>query len=134
VRQAVQGRASVAPEYVLRALLLQTFYSIRSERQLVEQMDYNVLFRWFAGLGMDGAAWNHAVFSKKHDRLLSSEVAQQFLAAVNRQVKRLMSDDHFTVDGTLIQAWAPHKSFRTKDGSDSNGTNFHGQKRLQRDA
>ena len=129
---AATGRASIAPEYMLRALLLQAFYSIRSERQLVEQLDYNLLFRWFVGLGMDDAVWNHAVFSKNRDRLLNSEVAQQFFAAVNRQAKRFMSDDHFTVDGTLIQAWASHKSFRAKDGSDSDsgdGANFHGQKR-----
>jgi len=123
------GRSSVAPEYVLRALLLQAFYSISSERQLVEQLDYNLLFRWFVGLSMDDAVWNHAVFSKNRDRLLNSEVAQQFFAAVNQQAKRFMSDDHFTVDGTLIQAWASHKSFRAKDGSDDDGTNFHGQKR-----
>ncbi len=127
------GRASIAPEYVLRALLLQAFYSIRSERQLVEQLDYNLLFRWFVGLGMDDACGNHAVFSKNRDRLLNSEVAQQFFAAVNQQAKRFMSDDHFTVDGTLIQAWASHKSFRAKDDSNdsdgSDGTNFHGQKR-----
>jgi transposase len=123
------GRSSVAPEYMLRALLLQAFYSIRSERQLVEQLDYNLLFRWFVGLGMDEAVWNHAVFSKNRDRLLNSEVAQQFFAAVNRQAKRFMSDDHFTVDGTLIQAWASHRSFRPKDGSDDDRTNFHGTKR-----
>jgi transposase len=129
---AATGRASIAPEYMLRALLLQAFYSIRSERQLVEQIDYNLLFRWFVGLGMDDAVWNHAVFSKNRDRLLNSEVAQQFFAAVNKQAKRFMSDDHFTVDGTLIQAWASHKSFRAKDGSDNDGgdgANFHGQKR-----
>ena len=129
---AATGRASVAPEYVLRALLLQAFYSIRSERQLVEQIDYNLLFRWFVGLSMDDAVWNHAVFSKNRDRLLNSEVAQQFFSAVNQQAKRYMSDEHFTVDGTLIQAWASHKSFRAKDGSDSDGSggaNFHGQKR-----
>jgi transposase len=129
---AATGRASIAPEYMLRALLLQAFYSIRSERQLVEQLDYNLLFRWFVGLGMDDAVWNHAVFSKNRDRLLNSEVAQQFFAAVNKQAKRFMSDDHFTVDGTLIPAWASHKSFRAKDGSDSDGgdgANFHGHKR-----
>ncbi len=127
---ASTGRASIAPEYVLRALLLQAFYSIRSERQLVEQIDYNLLFRWFVGLGMDDAVWNHAVFSKNRDRLLTSEVAQRFFAEVNRRAKRFMSDDHFTVDGTLIQAWASQKSFRAKDGSDDgDGTNFHGQKR-----
>jgi transposase len=129
---AATGGASIAPEYVLRALLLQAFYSIRSERQLVEQIDYNLLFRWFVGLGMDEAVWNHAVFSKNRDRLLNSEVAQQFFAAVYKLAKRFMSDDHFPVDGTLIQAWASHKSFRAKDGSDSDGgdgANFHGQKR-----
>ena len=122
---AATGRASIAPEYMLRALLLQVFYSIRSERQLVEQLDYNLLFRWFVGLGMDDAVWNHAVFSKNRDRLLTSEVAQQFFAAVNEQAKRFMSDEHFTVDGTLIQAWASQKSFRRKDGSDGDGANFH---------
>jgi transposase len=126
---SASGRPSIAPEYVLRALLLQAFYSVRSERQLVEQLDYNLLFRWFVGLGMDDAVWNHAVFSKNRDRLLTSEVAQQFFAAVNEQAKRFMSDDHFTVDGTLIQAWASHKSFRSKDGPEDDGTNFHGQKR-----
>jgi transposase len=131
---AASGRPSIAPEYVLRALLLQAFYSVRSERQLVEQLDYNLLFRWFVGLGMDDAVWNHAVFSKNRERLLTSEVAQQFFAAVTVQAKRFMSDEHFTVDGTLIQAWASHKSFRPKDGSDGakgngDGTNFHGNRR-----
>jgi transposase len=126
---SASGRPSIAPEYVLRALLLQAFYSVRSERQLVEQLDYNLLFRWFVGLGMDDAVWNHAVFSKNRDRLLTSEVAQQFFAEVNQQAKRFMSDEHFTVDGTLIQAWASQKSFRKKDGTDDDGTNFHGQQR-----
>ena len=108
---------------------MQAFYSVRSERQLVEQLDYNLLFRWFVGLGMDDAVWNHAVFSKNRDRLLTSDVAQQFFAEVNKQAKRFMSDEHFTVDGTLIQAWASHKSFRRKDGSDDDGTNFRGDKR-----
>jgi transposase len=115
---------------VLRALLLRVFYSVRSERQLVEQLDYNLLFRWFVGLDMDDAVWNHVVFSKNRYRLLTSEVAQHFFAEVNRLAKRFMSDEHFTVDGTLIQAWASQKSFRKKDGSDDgDGTNFHGQKR-----
>ena len=115
---------------MLRALLLQVFFSVRSERQLVEQIDYNLLFRSFVGLGMDDAVWNHAVFSKSRDRLLNAEVAQRFFAEVNRRAKRFMSDDHFTVDGTLIQAWASQKSFSPKDGSgDGDGTNFHGQKR-----
>jgi len=114
----------------LRALLLQVFYSVRSERQLVEQIDYNLLFRWFVGLGIDDAAWNHAVFSKNRNRLLTSDVAQRFFAEVNKQAKRFMSDEHFTVDGTLIQAWASHKSFRSKDGSDDGaGADFHGEKR-----
>ncbi len=127
---ADSGRPSIAPEYILRALLLQVFFSIRSERLLVEQIDYNLLFRWFVGLGMDDAVWNHAVFSKNRDRLLTSEVAQRFFAEVNRQAKKFMSDEHFTVDGTLIQAWASQKSFRPKDGSgDGDGTSFRGQKR-----
>jgi transposase len=127
---AGSGRPSIAPEYILRALLLQVFFSVRSERLLVEQIDYNLLFRWFVGLGMDDAVWNHAVFSKNRDRLLNSEVAQRFFAEVNRKAKKFMSDEHFTVDGTLIQAWASQKSFRSKDGSDDNdGGDFHGQKR-----
>jgi transposase len=126
---ADSGRPSIAPEYILRALLLQVFYSVRSERLLVEQIDYNLLFRWFVGLGMDDAVWTHAVFSKNRERLLNSEVAQQFFAEVNQQGKKFMSDEHFTVDGTLIQAWASQKSFRRKDGSDDDGANFHGQKR-----
>src|SRR5271167_2459615 len=127
---ADSGRPSIAPEYILRALLLQVFYSVRSERLLVEQIDYNLLFRWFVGLGMDDAVWNHAVFSKNRDRLLTSDVAQRFFAEVNRQAKKFMSDEHFTVDGTLIQAWASQKSFRSKDGSgDGDGTDFRCQKR-----
>jgi transposase len=126
---AESGRPSIAPEYILRALLLQVFFSVRSERLPVEQIDYNLLFRWFVGLGMDDAVWNHAVFSKNRDRLLNSEVAQRFFAEVNRQAKKFMSDEHFTVDGTLIQVWASQKSFRPKDGSGGDGTNFHGQKR-----
>jgi transposase len=127
---AGSGRPSIAPEYSLRARLLQVFFSVRSERLLVEQIDYNLLFRWFVGLGMDDAVWNHAVFSKNRDRLLNSEVAQRFFAEVNRKAKKFMSDEHFTVDGTLIQAWASQKSFRSKDGFDDNdGGDFHGQKR-----
>ena len=124
------GRPSIAPEYLLRALLLQVFYSVRSEILLVEQIDYNLLFRWFVGLGMDDAIWEHSVFSKNRDRLLNSAVAQRFISEVNRRAKKFMSDEHFTVDGTLIQAWASQKSFRSRDGSDDgDGTNFHGQKR-----
>jgi transposase len=127
---ADSGRPSIAPEYILRALLLQVFYSVRSERLLVEQIDYNLLFHWFVGLGMDDSMWNHAVFSKNRDRLLNSEVAQRFFTEVNVRAKKFMSDEHFTVDGTLIQAWASQKSFRAKDGSDDgDGTDFRGQER-----
>jgi transposase len=126
------GRPSIAPEKLLRALLLQALYSIRSERMLVEQLEYNLLFRWFVGLGMNEAAWNHAVFSKNRERLLAGDVAQEFFACVVEQARalRLLSDEHFTVDGTLIEAWASQKSFRPKDGSDDSGEDgFRGQKR-----
>jgi hypothetical protein len=99
---------------------------VRSERLLVEQIDYNLLLCWFVGLGMDDAMWNHAVFSKNRDRLLTSDVAQQFFAEVNLRAKKFMSDEHFTVDGTLIQAWASRKSFRSDDGY---GADFRSQKR-----
>jgi transposase len=105
------GRPSIAPEYILRALLLQVFYSVRSERLLVEQIDYNLLFRWFVGLGMDDAMWNHAVFSKNRDRLLTSAVAQSFFAEVNLRAKKFMSDEHFTVDGTLIRPGPRRRAF-----------------------
>jgi transposase len=110
------GRASIAPEKLLRALLLQAFYSIRSERQLMEQLDYNLLFRWFVGLSMDAAVWDASTFSKNRDRLLEGDVAQRLLGAIIAQprVRALMSDEHFSVDGTLIQAWASHKSFQPK--------------------
>jgi transposase len=132
------GRPSIAPEKLLRALLLQAFYSVRSERQLMEQLDYNLLFRWFVGLAMDAPVWDPTVFTKNRDRLLEGAVAAKFLAAVLGQgrVKALLSDDHFSVDGTLIEAWASLKSFRPKDGSDeppgpgrNAERNFHGQKR-----
>src|SRR3984893_13982074 len=114
------GRQSVAPERLLRASLLQAFYSVRSERQLMEQIDYNLLFRWFVGLGIDDAVWDHSTFSKNRDRLLDGEIAARFLTAVLAQprIKRLLSNEHFSVDGTLIEAWASLKSFRAKDGSD----------------
>jgi transposase len=110
---ASSGRPSIAPEYILRALLLQVFYSVRSERLLVEQIDYNLLFRWFVGLGVDDAVWNHAVFSQNRDRLLTSDVAQRFFTEVNKQARRFMSGEHFTVDGTLIQAWASQVNGQT---------------------
>jgi transposase len=126
---AALGRPSIAPEYVLRALLLQAFYSVRSERQLAEQLDHNLLFRWFVGLGMDDEVWNRAVLSKNRARLLNSGVAQRFFSEVHRLATRFMSDEHFTIDGTMIEAWASQKRFRPKDCSDDDGTSFHGQKR-----
>ena len=113
------GRPSIPPERLFRALLLQVFYSIRSERMLMEQLDYNLLFRWFTGLEIDDEVWDHAVFSKNRDRLLNQEVAQSFFAQVKGQAAGLMSDEHFTVDGTLIEAWASHKSFQKKDDGES---------------
>ena len=124
------GRPSIPPERLLRALLLQVFFTIRSERMLMEQLDYNLLFRWFVGLSMEDDVWAPTVFSKNRDRLLNQVVARQFFARVKQQAADLMSDEHFTVDGTLIEAWASHKSFRPKDGDSSgDGTNFHGDKR-----
>jgi transposase len=133
------GRPSIPPEKLLRAMLLQAFYSIRSERQLMERLEYDLLFRWFVGIGVDDTAWDHSTFSKNRDRLLEGDIAAKFLAAVLAQprVKKLLSTDHFSVDGTLIEAWASLKSFRPKDGSDNppgdggrnGGANFHGQKR-----
>jgi transposase len=113
------GRVSIPPERLMRALLLQAFYSIRSERQLVERIDTDLLFRWFVGLGIEDPVWDATTFTKNRDRLLDGEVANQFLAAVLSQdrVKRLLSSDHFSVDGTLLEAWASPKSFRPKDGS-----------------
>ena len=112
------GRPSVPPEKLLRALLLQALYSIRSERQLMEQLDYNILFRWFVGLGLDDAVWSPTTFTKNRDRLLDGDVAAAFFEAVLIQAnaKQLLSDEHFTVDGTLLEAWASHKSFQRKDG------------------
>jgi transposase len=133
------GRPSIPPEKLLRAMLLQAFYSIRSERQLMERLEYDLLFRWFVGIGVDDAAWDHSVFSKNRDRLLEGDIAAKFLAAVlaRPRVKKLLSTDHFSVDGTLIEAWASMKSFKPKDGSDEppagGGRNrqadFHGHKR-----
>jgi transposase len=136
---ASEGRPSIAPEKLLRALLLQIFYSIRSERLLCEQLDYNLLFRWFIGLSMEDAVWDHSTFSKNRDRLLESDMARRFFEAVLAQAEAegLTSDEHFTVDGTLIEAWASLKSVRKKDGSDEPPTgggrnpdrHFHGEKR-----
>jgi transposase len=134
------GRPSIPPEKLLRAMLLQAFYSIRSERLLMERLEYDLLFRWFVGIGVDDAAWDHSVFSKNRDRLLEGDIAAKFLAAVlaRPKVKKLLSSDHFSVDGTLIEAWASMKSVKAKDGSgeppaQGGGRNaeadFHGQKR-----
>src|SRR5262245_53144061 len=113
------GRPSIAPEYLLRATLLQAFFTVRSERQLMEQIDYNLLFRWFVGLSIDDPVWDASVFSKNRERLLETAVARESLATLLSlpQVKRLLSSDHFSVDGTLVEAWASMKSFRPKDGS-----------------
>ena len=114
------GRPSIAPEKLLRAMLLQAFYSVRSERQLMERLEFDLLFRWFVGLGVDEPVWDHSTFSKNRDRLLEGAVAARFLATLLAQprVKRLLSTEHFSVDGTLIQAWASMKSFRPVDGPD----------------
>ena len=111
------GRPSIPPERLIRALLLQIFYSVRSERLLMEQLDYNLLFRWFVGLGVDDAVWDHSVFAKNRDRLVAHELGRSLLAAVVTLAKEkdLISDEHFSVDGTLIEAWASMKSFRRKD-------------------
>jgi transposase len=114
-----QGRPSIPPEKLLRALLLQAFFGLRSERQLMEQLNYNLLFRWFVGLSMDAPVWDASTFSKNRERLLEGDVARQFLVAIISQprIKALMSDEHFSVDGTLIQAWASQKSFQPKTGA-----------------
>ena len=111
---SVIGRPSIPPEKLLRALLLQAFFSVRSERQLMEQLTYNMLFRWFVGLSMDAAVWDVTVFTKNRERLLAADIAVAFLQAIlaDPQVKPLLSDEHFSVDGTLIEAWASLKSFR----------------------
>ncbi len=128
---ASEGRPSIPPEQLLSALLLQVFYSIRSERQLMEQLDYNLLYRWFAGLAPDDPVWDATTFTKNRDRLQQGDVFQKFMTKLlnHAQVKPLLSDEHFSVDGTLIEAWASQKSFKPKDGSDDGGTNWHRQKR-----
>jgi transposase len=129
---ASEGRPSIPPEQLLSALLLQVFYGIRSERQLMEQLDYNLLYRWFVGLAPDDRVWDPTTFTKNRERLQNGEVFTKFMSSLlnHSQVKPLLSDEHFSVDGTLIEAWASQKSFRPKDGSgDDDGTNFHGQKR-----
>ena len=136
---AKSGRPSIAPEKLLRALLLQALYSVRSERLLMEQLDYNLLFRWFVGLNMDDAIWDVTVFTKNRERLLDGDIAEAFFQAVLRQARErnLLSDEHFTVDGTLLEAWASVKSYQRKDAKNAvppddpgNATvDFHGEKR-----
>ena len=136
---ASTGRTSIPPEKLLRALLLQAFYGVRSERQLMEQVTYDMLFRWFVGLSMDAPVWDVTVFTKNRERLLAGDVAVSFLLAVmgDPAVKRQLSTGHFCVDGTLIDAWASMKSFRRKDGEDgppagpgrNAGRDFRGEKR-----
>ena len=118
------GRPSIPPERLLRALLLQVFYSVRIER-LVMQLDYNLVFRRFVGMQMDEAVWNHAVFSKNRERLPNGEIAEAFFQRVLKMAKPFLSDEHFTVDGTLIEAWASHKSFRPK--AEEPGTKVGGE-------
>jgi transposase len=133
------GRPSIAPEKLLRALLLQIFYTIRSERMLMEQLNYNLLFRWFVGLNMDEGVWDPTVYSKNRERMLKANMAKVFFQAVVHEAREegLLSDEHFSVDGTLIEAWASQKSFQKKDGGgeekagdDGNvSVDFHGEKR-----
>jgi transposase len=129
------GRPSIPPEKLMRALLLQAFYTIRSERQLMEQLNYNLLFRWFVGLSMDAPVWDASVYSKNRDRLIEGEIAACFLQAVlqGERVKALLSDEHFSVDGTLIDAWASMKSFRPKDGGDDDAPPGGGGRNAERD-
>jgi transposase len=137
---AVNGRPSIPPERLIRASLLQVFYSIRSERQLMEQLDYNLMFRWFVGLSVDEPVWNPSTFSKNRDRLAQADIGRRLFEEIVEMARRrdLTSSDHFSVDGTLIAAWASHKSVRRKDGSDDDnpdgvgrnaGRNFRGEKR-----
>src|SRR5207247_1318565 len=122
------GRPSIPPEMLLRVMLLQAFYSIRSERQLMERLEFDLLFRWFVGIGVDDAVWDHSTFSKNRDRLLDGEIVAKFLTAVLAQprVKRLLSSEHFSVDGTLIEAWASMKSFKPKEPPEGGGKSAGG--------
>ncbi len=124
-----RGRPSIPPEQLIRALLLQIFYTTRSERQLMERIDYDLLFRWFVGLSLDAPVWNHSVFSKNRDQLMNNDVDELLVEAIKQQAsaQKLMSQDHFSVDGTLLEACASLKSFKPKAPDD--GENFHGQKR-----
>ena len=129
------GRESIPPERLIRASLLQILFSIRSERQLVEHLQYNMLYRWFVGLEIDDTVWNHSTFSKNRERLLDNDIFTHFFDSVLAMAskRKLLSDEHFSVDGTLVDAWASHSSFRRRDGSDDDkpggGKDFHGEKR-----
>lgn len=125
------GRPSIPPEQLLSALLLQVFFGVRSERLLMEQMGYNLMYRWFVGLPADGPAWDATTFTKNRERLQKGDIFNRFMDRLlnHEKVKALLSDEHFSVDGTLIEAWASHKSFKPKDDQDSDGENFHGTKR-----
>jgi transposase len=127
------GRPSIAPEMLLRALLLQALYSVRSERMLIEQLDYNLLFRWFVGLTIDAEVWDATVFSKNRERLIDGGVAEQFFTAVRAQAEAagLLSDEHFTVDGTLIEAWAARRSYERRPDPPERGTGARGRKLLR---
>ena len=128
---AREGRPSIPPEQLLSALLLQVFFGVRSERLLMEQMEYNLLFRWFVGLPADGRVWDATTFTKNRERLQSGDIFNRFMDKLlnHENVKPLLSDEHFSVDGTLIEAWASHKSFKPKNDQDSDGDDFHGTKR-----
>ena len=130
---ASTGRPSIAPEKLLRALLLQALYGKRSERLLMEELDYSLLFRWFVGLGIDDAVWDATVFSKNRDRLIEGEIAARFFAAVRGQLERsgLLSDEHFTVDGTMLEAWANRRSFREKADPPQRGSGYRGNRLLR---
>ena len=125
---ADSGRASIAPEKLLRAMLVQVFFSVRSERQLMEQVRYNLLYRWFIGLAIDDEVWDHSTFSKSRDRLLEHAVVERFFTEVMTLADRRkpLSKEHFSVDGTLIQAWASHKSFTPKDGNSDDANDCGG--------
>jgi len=130
---AATGRPSIPPELLLRALLLQVLYTVRSERLLMEQMDYNLLFRWFVGLQMDEEVWDVSVFTKNRDRLIEGEIAEGFFQQVLQQAQgaALLSDEHFTVDGTLLEAWANRRSFQEKKDPPRKGTGARGRKLLR---
>ena len=125
------GRPSIPPEQLLSALLLQVFYGVRSERQLMEQLDYNLLYRWFVGLSPDDAVWDATTFTKNRERLQHGDIFNRFMEKLlhHKEVTPLLSDEHFSVDGTLIEAWAGHKSFKPKGNKDSDGEHFHGTTR-----